>query len=482
MAAGLLIVKHGWVCKMTKTRKPANATTAPVAAQPQLISVGTSDFVDSSSKEYAIYTAQNRAIPSSCDGLKDGQRKMLWVMRHKSDKVKTISLAGAAIQEGIFIHGDASASETISRLAAPYLNNVTLLEGIGAFGTRVAPDGWGAPRYTYVKKSRVTEALVYPDLDIVPLKPNYDGSVMEPVNFLPLIPLVLLNGISGIAVGWSTEIMPHSLEAIVQATVAAIDGKAVPALTPAFDRMRVVTRSLGDNAYEFVGSVELEGDNLVRVTELPPDLSLERFKARLNQMEDEDQIHSYVDRSTKIINVEVRFKRGVITGWQEADAIAFLKLRSKATQRIVVLDFNNTSIRQYSSAAELVQSFVEWRLGWYSIRFKRQIDLLTRDLNFACAVKRCVDGKLPAFLPTAANKLAVDAQIRKLCKGIALDDSQIDRLVSFPSYRWSKDSVADIDQEIGELSQKIVDLETVLADPKQIRRIYKNEVLALLKL
>jgi DNA gyrase/topoisomerase IV subunit A len=211
--------------------------------------LSSSDFINTSSKEYAIYTAQNRAIPSVCDGLKDGQRKMLWMIRNKSEKIKTISLAGSAIQEGIFLHGDVSASDTISRLAAPYLNNVPLLDGVGAFGTRVSPDGWGAPRYTYVKKSKATQALLYTDLDIVPLKPNYDGSTYEPCNFLPLIPLVLLNGISGIAVGWSTDILPHSLQDIVEATVAAIDNKPIKKIIPKYDCMNVQTKDLGDNSY-----------------------------------------------------------------------------------------------------------------------------------------------------------------------------------------------------------------------------------------
>ena len=440
-----------------------------------------SDYINASSKEYAIYTAQNRAIPSSCDGLKDGQRKMMWMVRNKAEKIKTISLAGSAIQEGIFLHGDTSASETISRLAAPYLNNVPLLDGIGAFGTRVAPDGWGAPRYTYVKKSKVTERLVYPDLDIVPLKPNYDGSVLEPANFLPLIPLVLLNGISGIAVGWSTEIMPHKLVDIVNATVAAIDGKPMPKLIPNFEQMNVSIKGIGDNAYEFSGKVVIESDTLIRVSELPPDLSLERFKARLNQLEDNNEINTYTDRSTKHINVEVRFKRGVINGWTEQQAIDFLKLKSKATQRIVVLDFNNTSIRQYDKAEDLVKSFVEWRLGWYTVRFTKQIEQLARDLNFALAIRACVKGKLPQFLPTAGSKFDVENRVTQLTKHIALDSSQLERIVSFPSYRWAKDSIARIDQEIAELEQKIIDLQNTLGSPKQLRAIYKQEVVALLK-
>lgn len=468
-------VKSGWEFKMKKKQ----ITPVPQTPQPHLVSTPASEYINTSSKEYAIYTAQNRAIPSVCDGLKDGQRKMLWVIRNKSEKVKTISLSGASIQEGYYLHGDVSASDTISRLAAPYLNNIPLLEGLGAFGTRVAPDGWGAPRYTYVKKNRATESLVYPDLDIVPLKPNYDGSVMEPVNFLPLIPLVLLNGVSGIAVGWSTDILPHSLKDVVKATVAAIDGKPIPKLIPQFDYLQTQVKELSTNSYEFTGKVEIESATTVRVKELPPDLSLERFKERLNKMEDEGQIHMYTDRSTKLIDVEVRFKRGTIDAWSEQTAIDFLKLKSKTSQRIVVLDFRNQGIKQYDCAEDLVQEFVNWRISWYTHRYTRLRDLLMKDLNWACAVQACFKGKLPAWLPKAQDRTAVKTKVLELTQGIELSEEQVDRIVSLPTYRWAQDQIAKIEQEIITLSEQIVAYEQILVDPDRIRNIYRDEVIQL---
>jgi DNA gyrase/topoisomerase IV subunit A len=472
----------GSVIKMKRTKKnSAVSMIAPSTPQPTLLDVSSSDFVDQASREYAIYTAQHRAIPSSCDGFKDGQRKAMWLMRNKRDKIKTVSLSGELISSNLYNHGDASASETISRLAAPYMNNVPLLDGVGAFGTRVAPDSWGAPRYTYVKKGSAAERLLYTDLDIVPLKPNYDSSNMEPVHFLPLIPLALLNGVSGIAVGWSTEILPHSLDSIVQATVAAIEGKTIPRLMPSFANMDVGVVATGDNSYEFVGKVTITGDTTAVVTELPPDLSLERFRARLNQMEEDDQIHSYVDRSTKNILVEIRFKRGVLANFTDLTLAAHLKLKSKTTQRIVVLDFDSAGIRQYEHAEELVSNFVVWRLSWYQKRIERQIAVLVKDLNFALAVKACVDAALPKFLPTASNKGEVESKIRSIVEGIDVDEAQFDRLVSFPSYRWAKDSVSKVEKEIVELGEKIVSLEILLTNPKKIKDIYKKEVLDLLK-
>ena len=475
-------------------------TRTPTVVQPTLVQASASDYINSSSKEYAIYTAQNRAIPSSCDGLKDGQRKALWLMRNKSEKIKTVSLSGEMISANIFLHGDVSASDTISRLAAPYLNNIPLLEGLGAFGTRVSPDGWGAPRYTYVKKNKATQSLLYTDLDIVPLKPNYDGSVMEPANFLPLIPLALLNGMSGIAVGWSTEILPHNLKHIVNACVAAIDNKPIPKLVPQFDYLQTTVNAVGDNAYEFLGKVQIESDTVVRITELPPDMSLEKFKARLNTMEDDDQIHSYTDRSTKLINIEVRFKRGVISGkpastemvngkkvkvaaidpWTEADLISFFKLKSKTTQRIVVLDFNNQSIRQYDKAEDLVKAFVTWRLNYYTLRYtKMRTDLIT-ELNFACGIQACLKGQLPKWLPSAQNKASVEQKVRELTAKIVLTDDQIERIVSLPTYRWAKDAQEKILGEIEQLSEQIVQYEQILADPAKLKAIYRDELRQLL--
>ena len=442
----------------------------------------TTDFIKDTSREYSIYVCQSRGIPCVADGLKDAQRKALFVMKTKSEKIKTISLAGLLISENIYLHGDAAACDTISLMAAPYCNNVPLLSGIGAFGTRVGPSDWGAPRYTYVKKNSHTETLIYQDYDIIPLKENYDGSVMEPKHFLPLIPVVLLNGVSGIAVGWSTEILPRSFEDLIDATIAAIDDKKkLPALLPNYQYLKTSVRSIGDNQFEFTGKVLIDGSSVI-VTELPPDLSLEKFKARLNKMEDEEQIQTYIDRSTKDIHIEVRFKRGSINNWDEEKAIDFLKLRSKNTERIVVLDYDGANIKQFDNAHALVRDFVAWRLGFYSIRYQKMINDATVQLNWNIALKACYDNNLPALLPKAKNKDEIIEKISAITAKISITDDQRDRIASLPSYRWAKDAYDEVVAKIAELKNTITDYQTILKDPAKLRAIYRQEVLALKKL
>lgn len=442
----------------------------------------TTDFIKNTSREYSIYVCQFRGIPSVADGLKDAQRKALFVMKSRNEKIKTISLAGLLISENIYLHGDAAACDTISLMAAPYCNNVPLLDGIGAFGTRIGPTDWGAPRYTYVKKNTFTESLIYTDYDIIPLKENYDGSVLEPKNFLPLIPMVLLNGVSGIAVGWSTDILPRNLDKLIDATLAAIDNKkALPELLPEYSSLQTRVRGLGDNAYEFIGKATVDGSS-VFITELPPDLTLEKFKARLNKMEDEEQIQTYIDRSTDHINIEVRFKRGSINGWTADKAIEFFKLKSKTTERLVVLDWDGNNIKQYKTPEELIRDFVEWRVKFYENRYQRLLDIATAQLNFNLALELCYTKGLPAFLPKAENKSVIVEKINDITKSVNIDDQQKDRIASLPSYRWAKDSYAEILEKIQDLKNTIAEYSSILADKAKMRSIYRQEVVALKRL
>lgn len=441
-----------------------------------------SDYILDTSREYSIYVCESRAIPKVADGLKDAQRKALWLVRTRSDKIKTVSLAGEMISSNLYVHGDQSAAGAISMLAAPYVNNVPLLEGIGSFGTRVAPvEGIGAPRYTYVKRGKAAMELMFKDLDIVPVKENYDGSTMEPVHFLPIIPTVLLNGVSGIAVGWSTEILPRSLKSLIDATIAVLDGKKIKRISPSYELYNVDVKHLEGNSWEFAGKVSIVDTSTVRVTELPPELTLEKFKERLNAMEDEAKINTYIDRSTDAIDITVKFARGAIKGWTEERIIDFLKLKQKKTERIVVIDWNGRSIRQYESAEQLIGEFVEWRLKWYEARYQNMLDNDEYELRFWKGIKACFDGKLPDRLRGFKSRTELQDNISSLTTKLKLDDQQLDRIASLPSYRWVKEAYDQVLLKIKELEASIKEHKAILKDPERRKAIYREELEALKK-
>lgn len=439
----------------------------------------TSDYILDTSREYAIYVCDQRAIPLVTDGLKSSQRKMLWLMRSKTDKIKTVSLAGSSIAEGLYLHGDASAAQAISLMAAPYCNNVPLLTGIGSFGTIINPQAWGAPRYTYVKKNKAAEKILYQDLDVVPMKENYDGSTMEPVTFLPIIPTILLNGVSGIAVGWSTEILPHALNDLVDATVAALQGKKIKQLKPHYNYLDIEVRHLTENSWEFLGKVERKDSTTIRVKSLPPDLSLEKFRERLDTYEDEDKINDYIDNSSDQIDIEIKFKRGTIADWSEEKLIEFLKLRSRKSERIVVIGFDNNSIKQYSGPEELVKDFVEWRFSFYVKRYEKYFEDASYELHYWLALRECFDHKLPDDILKVKNKKEVIDKIFSIADFI--DEKQADKIANLPTYRWCTEYYEEVLKKIEELLNNIEEYADLLENPEKIRTIFLDEVKALKK-
>lgn len=468
-----------------------------------------SDYLLKESREYAIYVCSSRAIPAVEDGLKVGQRIALWLLRNRADKIKTVALGGEMAASKLYVHGDVSANDAIGKLAAPFKNNVPLIEGLGQFGSRVAPvEGIGAPRYTEVRRAKSSEAFLYRDLDLVPLIENYDGSNFQPAHFLPLIPTVLLNGVAGVAVGWSTEILPRSLKSLIQATQDALEGKPIKGIDPFFSKYNVDVKSTGHNQWEFTGKVNIVDTSTVQITELPPGEKIDSFRAKLIKMEDAGEIMSFTDRSTKAIDITVKFKRGslgaqaarveteVIDGrtfknkiaarkaWTEAEVIKFFKLTEKVTERIVVIDWGGNNIATYGSAADLIIDFAKWRLGWYTTRFEKMRDDAEYERTYWYALRALFKDQFPKRLGTFSDRKAVEDDVSGVVTKakIKLDDKQLDRVVSLPTYRWTKAFEAEVQKKIDELTVDITEYKAILASPDKLKAVYSGELEELKKL
>jgi hypothetical protein len=468
-----------------------------------------SDFILNDSREYAIYVCSTRAVPNVEDGLKHGQRIALWLLRNRADKIKTVALGGEMAASKLYVHGDVSANDSIGKLAAPFKNNVPLIEGLGQFGSRVAPvDGIGAPRYTEVRRSKPAEAFLYNDLDLVPLEENYDGSNHQPRHFLPLIPTVLLNGVAGVAVGWSTEILPRSLKSLIQATQDALDGKPIKNVEPFFEKYNVGVKNIGPNQWEFTGKLKILDTSTIQITELPPGEKIDNFRAKLIAMEDRGEIQGFTDRSTKVIDITVKFKRGSLgaqaarveveeidgrrfkhkiparKAWTEEDAIKFFKLTEKVTERIVVIDWGGTAIRTYPSAELLIADFVKWRLGWYTKRFEKLVRDTEYERNYWYALRALFKDQFAKRLGAFSNRAAVEDDVTKVVTKakIKLDDKQLDRVVSLPTYRWTKEFEAEVERKIAELSDNIKEYQAILASPTRLKGVYAGELDSLKKM
>ncbi|MDH3546404.1 MAG: DNA gyrase subunit A [Gammaproteobacteria bacterium] len=202
----------------------------------ELLSVSLEDEMRQSYLDYAMSVIVGRALPDARDGLKPVHRRVLYAMRELGNDYnkpykKSARVVGDVIGK-YHPHGDSAVYDTIVRMAQPFSMRALLVDGQGNFGS-VDGDAPAAMRYTEVRMSRIAhELLADIDKETVDFVENYDGSESEPSVMPTRIPNLLVNGSSGIAVGMATNIPPHNLCEVVDATLALIDDPAIdiPAL------------------------------------------------------------------------------------------------------------------------------------------------------------------------------------------------------------------------------------------------------------
>ena len=193
----------------------------------QLVPVNIEDEMRQSYMDYAMSVIVGRALPDARDGLKPVHRRVLYAM-HESNNVWNRPYVKCARVVGEVMgkyhpHGDSAIYDTLVRMAQDFSLRYPLIDGQGNFGS-VDGDAAAAMRYTECRLAKISSDLLADiDKDTVDFVPNYDGKEHEP-NVLPSrIPNLLVNGSSGIAVGMATNIPPHNLSEVIDASIAVID-------------------------------------------------------------------------------------------------------------------------------------------------------------------------------------------------------------------------------------------------------------------
>lgn len=215
-----------------------------------------------------------RSIPSLVDGLKPGQRKVLFTCIKRNDKkeVKVAQLAGSVAEHSAYHHGEASLCATIVNLAQNFVgsNNINVLEPRGQFGTRLSGGkDCASARYIFTKMSPLTRMIFHPHDDPL-LKHEYDDNLkIEPVWYIPIIPMVLVNGAEGIGTGWMTKIPNYNPREIVRNIRALLDDEEMVNMIPWYKNFKGTIEDCGDHRYIVSGEVAVLNNNKVEITELP---------------------------------------------------------------------------------------------------------------------------------------------------------------------------------------------------------------------
>ncbi|KAL0271055.1 UNVERIFIED_CONTAM: hypothetical protein PYX00_008283 [Menopon gallinae] len=235
--------------------------------------VSYSDFIN---KELVLFSNldNERSIPSMVDGLKPGQRKVLFTCLKRNDKkeIKVAQLAGSVAEHSAYHHGEASLMGTIINLAQNYVgsNNINLLRPIGQFGTRLQGGKDAAsPRYIFTQLSPLTRLIFHVHDDPLLKYNKDDNQKIEPEWYIPIIPMVLVNGADGIGTGWMTKIPNYNPREIVNNIKRMLDGDDPVPMKPWYKGFKGEIESYGDSRYLVNGEIAIINDNRLEITELP---------------------------------------------------------------------------------------------------------------------------------------------------------------------------------------------------------------------
>ena len=231
------------------------------------------DFVN---KELILFShADNeRSIPHCIDGFKPSQRKVLFscFKRNLKSEIKVAQLAGYVSEHSAYHHGEASLTQTIISMAQNFVgsNNINLLTPCGQFGTRLMGGKDAAsPRYVFTKLEQITRCIFHPDDDPLLSYLDDDGQSIEPEYYVPIIPMVLVNGSEGIGTGWSSSVPTFNPREIIHNLKCMIKDEETMEMVPWYRGFTGEVEPKSSNQFSVKGIYEPHNDGTVVIKELP---------------------------------------------------------------------------------------------------------------------------------------------------------------------------------------------------------------------
>jgi DNA topoisomerase-2 len=400
------------------------------------------DFVH---KDLANFSVEDikRSIPHVADGLKPSQRKVIYacLKRNLTKDAKVAQLSGYIAEHTAYHHGETSLQGTIIGLAQNFVgsNNLNLLEPSGQFGTRLMGGKDAAsPRYIFTRLAEKTRDIFDARDDPLLSYISEDGQNVEPVHYLPIVPMVLINGAEGIGTGFSCYVPPYDPAIITRNIHHVLNEEAMEPMRPYFRGFTGRVEQSGEHSWTLTGHFERQGAR-IHVTELPPGKWIHDYKEFLDTLDVRYENHSTETKADFYI-------------WTEIDDPKALGLVKVVHTSNMYLIGPNGAVKKYASPEEIIVDYLEMRIHMYKLRkahlrneLKQQIQAYSLRAQFIIEVAQ---GRLKVFQRARAD---IEADMARL--GFPLD-----LLVAVRTYQYTSD---EIEKSLSHVKQLQGDLEVL---------------------
>ena len=451
-----------------------------------------SDFINKELIHFSVYNLE-RSIPSICDGLKKSLRKILFCCfkRKLHKEVKVAQLAGYVSEHGAYHHGEVSLQDAIVGMAQDFVgsNNINLLCPNGQFGTRIQGGKDSASsRYIHTQLNMpIVYALFHQDdQDIL----NYlddDGLKIEPEHYIPILPLILINGTSGIGTGFSTNIPCYNPKDIIHNIKLLLkdDTSELTEMLPWYRNFKGTI----ENGISY-GKYNRKDNTKIEVTELPIGIWTEDFKAHLE---------SYIDKNPKILKdyeshytektvsfILIFYSKEITDGMfeiKDGQSLTRFQQDFKMTNTRPLMTSNmhlytsDGKIKKYEDVLEILREFYVIRLDAYKDRKQNLIDKINKEILYMDARIRFILDVIEERLKLMnAKKSFIQEYLEN--NSFPKQEQSYDYLIKMPVYNFTYEKKEELIKELNNKRDMLTKLESInektmwLNDIKAFEDIY----------
>jgi len=434
------------------------------------------DFMNSDFKAFSLYD-NVRSIPDIRDSFKPSQRKAVWGMLARGENAGEIPVERLAAQFAAatdYHHGTGSLEQTIIGMANNYpgTNNVNVFEPSGQFGSRLTKEASSA-RYVMSRFSENFRKVFKKEDDMILHNLMSDDMKIEPECFIPVIPLLLVNGAQGTGTGHACVIMNYNPADIKETVMQVVNGKKLKAgtLVPWYNGFKgTISRNSDTGQVIIEGAYKIVNTSTIRVTELPIGMYLDQYKEHLNKLEDTGVIKDFEDRSTEEgFDFTLNVPR-LTTSLSHEQLMTKLKLYSRDTENFTVWDVDGT-LKRFESAEDVIAAWVPWRLERYEERRLKLIELTEEQVRFMSEKLRFILFYLKN-VDAFKNKKKADL-IQLLTDNKFVDH---DKLLSMPIWNLTHDKIEELKKEIGDSQDYLKTLKADSSDKMFERELKEFKV------
>ncbi len=418
---------------------------------------------------YASYVICDRAIPNVVDGLKPVQRRILEVLwRQNDDKLhKVANIVGQAMQ--LHPHGDAPIYEALVNLA----NKGYVLDRQGNFGSLYTGDPAAAARYIETRLSKLAKETLF-NPDITETVASYDGRNLEPVALPAKIPLLLMHGADGIAVGMATRILPHNFTELLEAEIAFLEGRNFR-IYPDFLTGGIMDRSEYDRGLGKVklrAKIEIKDPKTLVIREICYGTTTESLIRSIDEAAKKGKIkiEGIYDYTAENVEIEVKLPRGQYAEEMLDALYGFTECEVSLSSQIMVI---KDGLPWETNVHEILMYNAEKLVGFLKRELEIEQGRLLERIFYKTLERIFIENRLYKKIETVKTlegihdtlALSLKPYVKKLLREPTQDDR--DRLLQIPIRRISQ---FDIDHNKEEVEALKASLEGIEKNLKNVRK------------